>query len=132
MNFSKNSTMKSGTRAHNFWRSARQLFSDYTDHSTIHGVNYIVERNRSWFERIWWIVAFCISILGCVKLIFDAWYINPIVISFAGKTTPIWQVSYDQSNMMLGDWVHQVFRYRFRLSRYARQFLPTLKIYGIY
>jgi acid-sensing ion channel, other len=86
--------MTMSTRAWNCWRTAKILFFDYAAHSTIHGVNYIAERNRSWFERIWWIVAFCLSILGCTKLIFDAWNINPIIISFTGKPTPIWQIPF--------------------------------------
>jgi acid-sensing ion channel, other len=78
----------------NGWQTTKAILNDYSEHSTIHGINYIAERNRSWFERVWWIVAFCISVLGCSKLIFDAWHINPIVISFTGKPTPIWQVNH--------------------------------------
>jgi Amiloride-sensitive sodium channel len=71
----------------------KNIFFDYTEHSTIHGISYIAEKNRSWCDRIWWIVAFCASVLGCGKLIFDAWQINPIIIGFTGKPTPIWQAS---------------------------------------
>jgi acid-sensing ion channel, other len=86
-------TFKMRIRVQNSWITLKTLFFDYSEHSTIHGVNYIAERNRSWCEKIWWLVALCASILGCTKLIFDAWQINPIIISFTGKPTPIWQVS---------------------------------------
>jgi acid-sensing ion channel, other len=69
------------------------LFNDYADHSTIHGVSYMNEKNRSWFEKFWWVFVFSISVLGCGKMIFDAWNINPIIISFTGKPTSIEQVS---------------------------------------
>jgi acid-sensing ion channel, other len=81
-------------RIKNCWQVAADLFSDYSDYSTIHGVNYIAEKDRSWFERIWWVAVFCISVLCCGKLIYDAWNIDPIIISFTEKPTPIWQVNY--------------------------------------
>jgi len=82
------SRLKSG------WTTAKNLFADYANHSTIHGVSYIAETGRSWFDKTWWIVVFCISVLCCGKLIFDAWNINPIIISFADKPTPIWRIPF--------------------------------------
>jgi Amiloride-sensitive sodium channel len=76
-----------------FWRIGKELFNDYADHSTIHGVSYMNEKNRSWFEKSWWIVVFVVSILGCGKMIIDAWNIKPIIISFSEKATSIDQVS---------------------------------------
>jgi acid-sensing ion channel, other len=76
------------------WQAVKDLFVDYADHSTIHGVGYIAEKGRSWFEKIWWIIVFCISVVCCGKLIFDAWNIDPIIISFAEKPTPIWRIPF--------------------------------------
>jgi len=86
------------TRVQKYWRRLKSLLIEYSEHSTIHGVSYIVEQNRSWFERAWWIAAFSALVLCCGKLIFDAWHINPIIISFTGKPTPIWQVSVSSCN----------------------------------
>jgi Amiloride-sensitive sodium channel len=71
---------------------AKALFTDYSKHSTIHGVKYIAEKDRSWFEKILWIAIFCLSLSFCGKLISDAGHIHPIIISFAEKPTPVWQV----------------------------------------
>jgi acid-sensing ion channel, other len=76
-----------------FWRVVKELFNDYANHSTIHGVSYMNEKNRPWFEKIWWIVVFVVSILGCGKMIIDAWNIKPIIISFSEKATSIDQVN---------------------------------------
>jgi hypothetical protein len=46
--------------------------------------------------RVWWIFVIFISLYGCGKLIFDIykkWDQSPVIVSFAEKSTPIWQVS---------------------------------------
>jgi acid-sensing ion channel, other len=80
-------------RLNSCWHKVADLFADYTDHSTVHGFNYIGEKGRPWYERIWWITVFCISVVCCARLVNDAYNINPIIISFAEKPVPIWQVS---------------------------------------
>jgi Amiloride-sensitive sodium channel len=80
-----------------WWQNAVDLFNEYANFSTIHGVSYLTEKGRSWFERIWWILAICISFLCCGKLIFDAWNIDPIIITFTGKPTPLWKVGFEHS-----------------------------------
>jgi acid-sensing ion channel, other len=76
------------------WQTAKKLFFDFSNQSTIHGVSYIAEKGRSWFERVWWILVICISVLCCGQLIMDAWKISPIIISFTDKPTPIWQIPF--------------------------------------
>jgi len=76
------------------WQTAKQLFLEYAEHTTIHGVSYIGEQGRSCCERVLWSVILTVSVLGCGKLIFDAWHINPIIISFTAKPTPIWQIPF--------------------------------------
>jgi Amiloride-sensitive sodium channel len=81
------------TAKQKFWHIARYHHFQYLKSSTVHGVKYIAEKDRSWTERVWWILVIIVSFLGCGKLISDAWNINPIIISFTDKPTPIWQVS---------------------------------------
>jgi acid-sensing ion channel, other len=76
------------------WQTVKTLFADYADNSTIHGVSYIAEKNRSWFEKVWWVVVLCISVLFCGKLIYDASNISPIIISFKDKPTSIWEIPF--------------------------------------
>jgi acid-sensing ion channel, other len=82
------------TRMKCSWRTARKLFFDYSKHSTIHGIKYIAEPNRSWFERVCWIAVIFVSLLCCGKLVMDAWNLNPIIISFTEKPTPIWKTPF--------------------------------------
>jgi acid-sensing ion channel, other len=76
---------------------SRDLVYDYSSNSTIHGINYMGERDRSWFERIWWMIVFIISVICCAILIGDTytkWQKNPVIVSFAEKSTPIWQIPF--------------------------------------
>jgi hypothetical protein len=92
-------------------KTVENLFSDFSDHSTIHGVNFVAEKGRSWFEKVWWIAAFCVSVLCCVKLIVDAWNINPIIISFTEKPTSIWQVSIELEDYLVQFSIKNNFRF---------------------
>jgi acid-sensing ion channel, other len=93
-------------RIKGFWRTVKDLFVDYANHSTIHGISYIAEQGRSWFERIWWILVVCISVFGCGKLILDAWNISPIIISFTDKPMPIWQIPFPAITICPFNFVH--------------------------
>jgi Amiloride-sensitive sodium channel len=85
--------LKNKSKIKTVWQTIVDSFGDYSNHSTIHGVSYIGEKGRSWFERTWWIAAICVSVVCCTKLIIDAWNIDPIIISFKETPTSIWQVS---------------------------------------
>lgn len=90
--------IKYGRPLHAIWG----LFSDYTNNSSIHGVRYMGERHRPWVERVWWIIAFCLSIIACSKLIYNVWNKwdqSPVIVSFAEKSTPVWQIPFPAVTM---------------------------------
>lgn len=73
------------------------LFSDYANNSSIHGVRYMGERRRPLVERVWWVIAFLLSIYGCSRLIYNVWNKwdqSPVIVSFAEKSTPVWQIPF--------------------------------------
>lgn len=73
------------------------LFSEYANNSSIHGVRYMGEKRRPWVERLWWVIAFCFSIYGCSRLIYNVWNKwdqSPVIVSFAEKSTPVWQIPF--------------------------------------
>lgn len=74
-----------------------QLFSDFCSNSTVHGVKYFGEKNRNWIERFFWVVAFVVSAFGCsimINKIYDKWQQTPVIVSFADKSTPVWQIPF--------------------------------------
>lgn len=69
-----------------------ELFSQYCDNSTIHGVNYMSDRTRPIIERLSWLVAFALCVYGCGYLInssWKQWEENPILINFNEKSIPV-------------------------------------------
>ncbi|KAL5291213.1 hypothetical protein ACFFRR_010554 [Megaselia abdita] len=78
-------------------REASDLFSEYCDNTTIHGVKYLVEQKRPIIERVFWILVFTASIYSCITLtinIWIKWKNNPVIVSFDDKSTPVWQIPF--------------------------------------
>jgi acid-sensing ion channel, other len=60
-------------------------------------VKYFGEKRRHWLERLFWIIAFIISVTGCCVLInkiYVKWQLSPVIVSFAEKSTPVWQIPF--------------------------------------
>lgn len=73
------------------------MFADFTKNSTVHGVKYLGEHRRHWSERAFWIIAFFISVTGCsimIHKIYNKWQLSPVIVSFAEKSTPVWQIPF--------------------------------------
>jgi hypothetical protein len=54
------------------------------------------ETSRPWIERIFWMIAFVISTIGCALLIaemFDKLQTNPITVSLAERPSSIQEVN---------------------------------------
>lgn len=74
-----------------------ELIDEFCFNSTIHGIKYMGDRKRHWVERVWWLLAFILSIAGCSRLIvhiWQRWDRSPVIVSFAEKPTPIWQIPF--------------------------------------
>lgn len=53
-----------------------ELFSDYSEFSTIHGVRYMGEKKRHWTERLWWFIVVLCSIVVCSLLVYQTWLVK--------------------------------------------------------
>uniref|UniRef100_A0A182NA42 Pickpocket n=1 Tax=Anopheles dirus TaxID=7168 RepID=A0A182NA42_9DIPT len=74
-----------------------EVFREYCSSSSIHGVRYFDQVERTSCERFWWIVVFLLSMIGCGIMIYKAyvkWNQAPIIVSFSEKTTPVWEVQF--------------------------------------
>lgn len=74
-----------------------EVLDEFCNNSTIHGIKYMGDRKRNKPERIFWLIAFLISIYGCSRLILHIWQRwdrNPVIVSFAEKSTPIYQIPF--------------------------------------
>lgn len=73
------------------------FFVDFARNSSVHGVRYLGEGRRHWSERIFWVIAILISLGGCSLMIFkiyEKWQTSPVIVSFAEKSTPVWQIPF--------------------------------------
>lgn len=74
-----------------------ELFSDYSETSTVHGIRYLGEKKRHWSERVWWMIAFTISIVACAAFIYQAWIKwsdSPVIVTFAEESTPVYKIPF--------------------------------------
>lgn len=71
---------------------SKELLHEYSERTTIHGIRYICDKNRSLLERTYWLIAFLISILCCcnlIKNVYDKLERTPVMVSFADKSMSI-------------------------------------------
>ncbi|XP_045539292.1 pickpocket protein 28 [Papilio machaon] len=57
---------------------------DYLQTSTLHGLRYIGERKLTWFERCFWLAAFCCSVICAAFFILNVyrkWRSSPMIVS---------------------------------------------------
>lgn len=76
-------------------QAAQGIFTEYCHNSTVHGMKYLGERRRTPIERVFWIITFALSLYFCGRLIWNIyvkWDTSPVIVSFAEKSTPVWQV----------------------------------------
>ncbi|OXA61991.1 Pickpocket protein 28 [Folsomia candida] len=66
--------------------------SEFCMDSSLHGLRYIGQPRRHWFERVFWFIAFCISIAVSTVLILEIWEkyrLTPVITVFQPKDTRI-------------------------------------------
>lgn len=74
-----------------------EFVDEFCENSSIHGVKYMGDRKRQRVERLWWLIAFLLSIYGCTMIILNAWQrwdSNPVIVSFSEQATPVWQIPF--------------------------------------
>ncbi|GBP37392.1 Pickpocket protein 28 [Eumeta japonica] len=73
------------------------VFREFNENTTLHGLKYLTERDLTIFERVFWLVMFLISLVLCCWLMNNVWWKwqdTPIIISFHEKLVPVWQVPF--------------------------------------
>ncbi|KAH8387433.1 hypothetical protein KR093_007037 [Drosophila rubida] len=72
-------------------------YQEYCQQSSIHGVQYLGEKQRPIKERVFWLSVFVVSIYCCARLINSAytkWDATPVIVSFAERSTPVWNIPF--------------------------------------
>lgn len=74
---------------------AREVFKEFCDSSTIHGLKYL--RTSSVHEKVMWIIIFTVSISFCafqISNIWKRWNQDPVIVSFNENLIPIIQIPF--------------------------------------
>ncbi|XP_015839368.1 pickpocket protein 28-like isoform X2 [Tribolium castaneum] len=72
-------------------------FSEFSNNTTIHGFKYFVDRGISVFEKIWWVLAFCLCAYVCTSMVMSNWVKwdeNPVFLSVSTKPMKHWEVPF--------------------------------------
>ncbi|KAL1488811.1 hypothetical protein ABEB36_014607 [Hypothenemus hampei] len=80
-----------------FRKNFYDYFAEYSNNTGIHGFKYMGDQEMTIFERLWWLILFCISLYICINLIIQTyikWDTSPVLVSFARSPTPVWQVPF--------------------------------------
>jgi Amiloride-sensitive sodium channel len=75
--------------------TAWQLFAEYLEMTTIHGLCFVGEAKRPWLERLIWLIILTMSACMCSFLIHDTWQKwneKPVIVSYASKFSTLEKV----------------------------------------
>ncbi|XP_062698804.1 pickpocket protein 28-like [Aedes albopictus] len=73
------------------------IFGEYCATSSVHGVRYFSDPERTWCEKFWWIVMFFVSVVGCAMLIessWQKWNLTPIVMNFENQPISVTDIPF--------------------------------------
>ncbi|XP_073943321.1 pickpocket protein 28-like isoform X1 [Choristoneura fumiferana] len=76
---------------------AGELMQDFAQNTTLHGLRYIAERRLSFTEKLFWIVAFVISLSMCVLLIWNVWVkwrTSPVIVTLSEQLVSVGEVPF--------------------------------------
>lgn len=73
----------------------KQILNEYSEETTIHGIHYLVDSNRSKCEKFYWAVMCFASITACSVLIRNVVIKSrqtPVIVTFGDQTIPVYEV----------------------------------------
>jgi Amiloride-sensitive sodium channel len=122
--FSDRDQFPTEDRNNKFLPIMKQLITDYYKKTTIQGIKYATDTNRSLIEIIWWTIVIMVSVLCCALLIFDTvrrYDQSPLIASYANEETPISQVceQFLFFKQLMMSWL--ILRFHFPQSPYAHR-----------
>ncbi|KAK4887600.1 hypothetical protein RN001_003871 [Aquatica leii] len=81
----------------NRFRNLKSYFPEFCRGSTIHGLKFLGENDRSILERIWWIFFIALAFYLVSNLIASThkkWMNSPVIVTFATSETPIYEIPF--------------------------------------
>ncbi|XP_063918107.1 pickpocket protein 28-like [Zophobas morio] len=75
------------------------------NNSTIHGFKYLVDKEKSFIEKVWWICILTLSSYTCAVLIkstWRKWEENPVFIALRQKPVSLWDIPFPAVTVCYG------------------------------
>ncbi|KAL5275289.1 hypothetical protein ACFFRR_001294 [Megaselia abdita] len=75
----------------------KKCYYDYCESTSIHGIQYLGEKERPMLEKLFWMLIFLVFMYCCSILIsnvYNKWNETPVIVSFSEKSTPVWQIPF--------------------------------------
>ncbi|KAJ3654362.1 hypothetical protein Zmor_013554 [Zophobas morio] len=87
------------------FKQIRRWYSQFMNSSTIHGLKYLVDNEKSVIEKIWWICILLLSTYTCavlIKLTWQKWEENPVITAFRQNLVPLWDIPFPAVTVCYG------------------------------
>ncbi|XP_017488463.1 PREDICTED: pickpocket protein 28 [Rhagoletis zephyria] len=87
------SRIKYGTR----WSACKGLIMEYSKNTTIHGIRYLVELRRPFYEKLYWFIVLVISVYFAISLIWATylkWQDTPVILGFDETLVPVHKIPF--------------------------------------
>ncbi|XP_004533537.1 pickpocket protein 28 [Ceratitis capitata] len=87
------SRIKYGSR----WSACKGLIMEYSKNTTIHGLRYLVELHRPFYEKLYWFVVLIISVYFAISLIWATylkWQDTPVILGFDETLVPVHKIPF--------------------------------------
>ncbi|KAM7342301.1 pickpocket protein 28-like [Cochliomyia hominivorax] len=87
------SRIKYGSR----WSACKGLLAEYSKSTSVHGIRYIFEMHRPFYEKLYWIVLMLISFYFAVSLMWDTylkWLDSPVILGFDETLVPVHKIPF--------------------------------------
>ncbi|XP_053964606.1 pickpocket protein 28 isoform X1 [Anastrepha ludens] len=87
------SRIKYGTR----WSACKGLIMEYSKNTTIHGIRYLVELHRPFYEKLYWFIVLVISVYFAISLIWATylkWQDTPVILGFDETLVPVHKIPF--------------------------------------
>ncbi|KAG5863878.1 hypothetical protein JTB14_031603 [Gonioctena quinquepunctata] len=81
---------------YSFTQNLKNYAFEFCREGSLHGLKYLAQ-NRTLLEKIWWALSLIVSLYLCISLVLSAynkWEHSPVIVSFASKETPNWQIPF--------------------------------------
>ncbi|KAJ2943106.1 hypothetical protein O0L34_g18796 [Tuta absoluta] len=81
----------------NKMRVVKVLITEYSSNSSIHGLKYIGDRDRTIAEKVFWLSVFlcCTSFCGLmIWRVWWKWYESPLIVSFTESMVPVTEIPF--------------------------------------